>query len=62
MARPASLAADRRAIYVNVPGARNNLAGHIDTIKKCRFNAIVIDMKDDFGCLYFPTATPPPWP
>ena len=25
------------------------------TIKKTGFNAIVIDMKDDFGCVYFPT-------
>jgi hypothetical protein len=50
-----SRASSRKAIYASIPAIRRNLKGLIWTIKKCGFNAIVIDMKDDSGDLYFPT-------
>jgi len=46
---------EKKAIYANVQVTRKNLSGLLDSIEACRFNAIVIDMKDDFGSLYFPT-------
>lgn len=48
-------AADRRAIYASVSAVRRNLDGLISTCRQTGLNAIVIDMKDDFGNLYFPT-------
>ena len=51
-----SLTNEKKAIYANVPVARKNLSGLIDIIETCNFNAIVIDMKDDFGSLYFSTS------
>jgi len=48
-------ARDRRAIYASVPAVRRNLDGLISTCRQTGLNAIVIDMKDDFGNLYFPT-------
>ena len=46
---------DRKAIYASVPAVRAKLDSLIRIIKKSGFNSIVIDMKDDFGCVYFPT-------
>jgi len=45
----------RRALYSSIPSIRRDLENHISTIKKCGLNAIVIDMKDDFGNIYYPT-------
>lgn len=48
-------AAGKRALYASVPAVRRNLAGLVAEIKECGMNAMVIDMKDDFGNLHFPT-------
>lgn len=50
-----SPAASRKAIYASIPAVRRNLKGLVSTVKQCGFNALVIDMKDDWGNLYFPT-------
>lgn len=47
--------AGRRSIYASVPSIRRRLGSLIKTMKTSNFNAIVIDMKDDFGNLYYPT-------
>ena len=52
---PLEAAANRRALYASVPAVRRNLAGLVSEIKDCGLNAMVIDMKDDVGNLYFPT-------
>lgn len=49
-------ASERRAIYASVPAVRRRLPLLLSTIKKCGLNAIVVDMKDDFGALHFPTS------
>ena len=46
---------DRRALYASVPAVRKRTGSLIKTITGSGFNAIVIDMKDDFGNIYFPT-------
>lgn len=46
-------AAGKRAIYTNVYTIRKNLDSHVQTITKNRLNAVVIDMKDDFGYIHF---------
>jgi hypothetical protein len=45
---------DIKALYASVPAVRRNLNGIIDSIKAAKLNAIVIDMKDDYGNIYFP--------
>jgi len=52
---PRAKAGNRRAIYASVHAVRRNLGGLISTCRATGLNAIVIDMKDDFGNLYFPT-------
>lgn len=49
------VSSSKRAIYASVPLIRRNLNGVIQSIKRCGFNAVVIDMKDDSGDLYYPT-------
>lgn len=48
-------AAGRRGLYASVPSVRGKLSSLLQTMRRCRFNALTIDMKDDFGHLYFPT-------
>ena len=50
-----SNAGDKRAIYTNVYTIRKNLDRHINTIRSTGLNAVVIDMKDDFGYVHFPS-------
>lgn len=40
---------EKKAIYANAYSLKKNLSSYIETIKACGFNAIVIDMKDDWG-------------
>lgn len=47
--------AQTKALYVNPHVARKSIDRIIEIAQKCGFNALVIDMKDDFGALYFPT-------
>ena len=49
-------AANKRAIYSSVWSIRKKLDSYISMMKKTDLNAIVIDMKDDFGNLYYPTS------
>lgn len=49
-------AADKRAIYSNVWSIRKKLDYYITMMQKTGLNAIVIDMKDDFGDIYYPTS------
>ncbi|MCU0845753.1 MAG: hypothetical protein MUC76_12605 [Spirochaetes bacterium] len=50
-----SRASGKKALYASVPAVRRNLRGLIATIHACKMNAMVIDMKDDLGNLYFRT-------
>lgn len=43
----------RKAIYANAYSLKKNLSSYIGTIKKCGLNAIVIDVKDDWGDVCF---------
>ncbi len=45
---------DIKALYASVPAVKRNLNAIIDSIKTAKLNAVVIDMKDDFGNIYFP--------
>lgn len=47
--------ANRRSIYASIPAVRKRLGKLIKTMKSSNLNAIVIDMKDDFGNIYYPT-------
>ncbi|HPS56505.1 MAG TPA: putative glycoside hydrolase [Spirochaetota bacterium] len=47
-----TISANRKALYLSVP-ALKHLDTHIEEIKKTEINAVVIDMKDDFGNIYF---------
>lgn len=40
---------NKKALYANCYSINKNLQSYISTIKKCGLNAIVIDMKDDWG-------------
>ncbi len=44
----------RKALYTGVPAVRRDLQRLIDTIKATGMNALVIDVKDDFGNIYIP--------
>lgn len=44
--------ANRNTLYLSIP-ALKNIDKHIEEIKKTEINAVVIDMKDDFGNIYF---------
>jgi hypothetical protein len=50
--RRSIVSADRNALYLSVPSLKF-LDKHLDKIKKTEINAVVIDMKDDFGNIYF---------
>ena len=49
----ADKACARKALYTNAYSLNKNLQSLIDTIKKCDLNAIVIDVKDDWGDICF---------
>lgn len=48
-------AAGRKAIYISIPAIQRNLAKYIEMSKSAGIDTFVIDMKDDFGNIYFPT-------
>ncbi len=50
-----SSAWNKRGIYANRWAAEKNSSAYIKMMNKFGLNAVVIDMKDDFGCLYYPT-------
>ncbi len=47
------LANDKKAIYLSVPSVKKNIDHYIKIANKTEINAFVIDMKDDFGNIYF---------
>ena len=51
-----SVASNKRAIYSSVWAVSKKLDYYIKMMQKSSLNAIVIDMKDDFGNLYYPTS------
>jgi len=46
-------AALKNAIYVSIPALRKNLNKYINLASKTEINSFVIDMKDDFGNLFY---------
>ncbi len=48
-------ASNKKAIYASIPSVRKRLADHVRFINQSDLNAIVIDMKDDFGDLRYPS-------
>lgn len=48
-------ASGKKALYANPYAAKRDLGGLIRTIESCGFNALVVDMKDDLGAVFFPT-------
>jgi hypothetical protein len=46
---------NKKALYANPHVARKNIDGLIAAAEACKMNALVIDMKDDFGAIFFPT-------
>lgn len=50
----APAASGRRAIYLSVPALNKNLSRYIEIAKNTEIDTFVIDMKDDFGNIYFP--------
>ena len=44
--------ANKKTLYLSVPSLKN-IDKHIKLIKNTEINAVVIDMKDDFGNIYF---------
>ncbi len=51
----AQRASGKKALYANPYAAKRDLDGLIRTIESCGLNALVIDMKDDLGAVFFPT-------
>ena len=49
-------ASNKRAIYSSVWAVSKKLDYYIKMMQKADLNAIVIDMKDDFGNIYYPTS------
>jgi len=47
-------ASDKNAIYISIPAIQKDLNWYINLAKNSEINAFVIDMKDDFGNIYFP--------
>jgi len=47
--------ANKRALYASIPAVRKKLSSLISTMKSSGLNAMVIDMKDDFGRIFYPT-------
>lgn len=56
--RSESVARDRRALYAGAYSVRRNLARLVQTIRATGHNAIVIDVKDDFGAVHIPVENP----
>lgn len=53
-AEPADRSAEaKKALYLSVPAIQKNLSKYIDIAKKTEIDTFVIDMKDDFGNVYF---------
>ncbi len=48
-------AAGKRAIYLSVPAIQKNLSKYIEIANSTEIDTFVIDMKDDFGNIYFPS-------
>lgn len=46
-------ASDKNAIYVSIPAIQKDINRYINFAEKSEINAFVIDMKDDFGNIYF---------
>ncbi len=46
-------ASDKNAIYLSIPAIQKNLNTYIKIANNSEINAFVIDMKDDFGNIYF---------
>jgi len=46
-------ASDKNAIYVSIPAIQKDFNKYINIAKNTEINAFVIDMKDDFGNIYF---------
>ncbi len=46
-------ASDKHAIYVSIPAIQKDINKYINIAKNSEINAFVIDMKDDFGNIYF---------
>lgn len=54
--KPANRSAvEKRALYISVPALQKNLPKYIEIAKSTEIDTFVIDMKDDFGNIYFPT-------
>lgn len=49
-------ASGKKALYANPYAAKRDLDGLIRTIERCGFNALVVDMRDDFGAVFFPSS------
>jgi len=47
---------ERRALYASIPALRKRFHELRNTIVQSNLNSIVIDVKDDFGNIYFPAA------
>lgn len=45
----------KKALYLSVPAVQKNLSKYIDIANNTEIDAVVIDMKDDFGNIYFPS-------
>jgi len=50
-----AIASGRRALYLSVPAIQKNLSRYIEIAEKTEIDTFVIDMKDDFGNVYFQT-------
>jgi len=48
-----SSAKDRHSIYVSIPAIKKNLNKYLNLSKSTEINSFVIDMKDDFGNIYY---------
>ena len=48
-------ASEKKAIYLSVPALRKNLNRYLKIAAESEIDTFVIDMKDDFGNVYFPT-------
>ncbi|HPS58081.1 MAG TPA: putative glycoside hydrolase [Spirochaetota bacterium] len=47
-------AGERRAVYVNWGMIDNNFMGFLELVERNKFNAVIIDVKDDFGVINAP--------
>lgn len=49
------VAGNKKAIYLSVSSVKKNLKEYLEIADETEINAFVIDMKDDFGNIYFPS-------